>query len=174
MAEQVVRTIGRVARGEGTVQGGATAVRDFMVRTLSVDSTSLELFDGSGLSPLNRVTAASVIGVLEFAHAATIWPAFWKTLPETGTPRELRRMLRTPAEGRVRAKTGTLQGVSALSGYVMTAGGERLAFSIINNAAPNSWRAKLAEDAVVIRLAVFERAAVGANQPVPAGSPASR
>jgi D-alanyl-D-alanine carboxypeptidase/D-alanyl-D-alanine-endopeptidase (penicillin-binding protein 4) len=171
MAEQVVRTIGRVARGEGTVQGGATAVRDFMVRTLSVDSTSLELFDGSGLSPLNRVTAASVVGVLEFAHAATIWPAFWKTLPETGTPRELRRMLRTPAEGRVRAKTGTLRGVSAFSGYVMTAGGERLAFSIINNAASNSWRAKLAEDAVVIRLAVFERAAVGVNQPVPPGSP---
>jgi D-alanyl-D-alanine carboxypeptidase/D-alanyl-D-alanine-endopeptidase (penicillin-binding protein 4) len=157
MAEQVVRTIGRVAGGDGTVQGGTAAVRDFVVRTLGSGGNVIELFDGSGLSPLNRVTTGSVIRLLEYAHDATFWPAFWQTLPESGAPRELRRMLRTPAEGRVRAKTGTIRRVSALSGYVTTVSGEWLAFSIINNAASNSWRAKQAEDAVVVRLAVFDR-----------------
>jgi D-alanyl-D-alanine carboxypeptidase/D-alanyl-D-alanine-endopeptidase (penicillin-binding protein 4) len=170
MAEQVIRTVGRVARGDGTVQGGTAAVRDFVVGTLSIDSASIALFDGSGLSPLNRVTASSVIGLLEYAHDAPVWAAFWQTLPETGAPRELRRMLRTPAEGRVRAKTGTIRLVSALSGYVSTVSGERLAFSIINNAASNSWRAKQAEDEVVVRLAVFERAAASKGR---ASSPSS-
>jgi D-alanyl-D-alanine carboxypeptidase/D-alanyl-D-alanine-endopeptidase (penicillin-binding protein 4) len=159
MAELVLRTVGRGARGDGTVQGGTAAVRDFLVGTLSTDSASIALFDGSGLSPLNRVTASSMIGVLQYAHAAPFWAAFWQTLPESGAPRELRRMLRTPAEGRVRAKTGTIRQVSALSGYVSTVSGERLAFSIMNNAASNSWRAKQAEDEVVVRLAVFERPA---------------
>lgn len=168
MAEQVVRTIGRVARGDGTVQGGTSAVRDFVVETLGSDGDAIELFDGSGLSPLNRVTAGSVIRLLEYAFDTTLWPSFWKTLPETGAPRELRRMLRTPAEGRVRAKTGTIRRVSALSGYVTTVSGERLAFSIINNAAPNSWRAKQAEDEVVVRLAVFDRHAADADSSAPA------
>jgi D-alanyl-D-alanine carboxypeptidase/D-alanyl-D-alanine-endopeptidase (penicillin-binding protein 4) len=170
MAEQVVRTVGRVARGDGTVQGGTTAVRDFVVGTVLADSSAVELFDGSGLSPLNRVTASSVIGLLAYAHDAPVWRAFWQTLPESGAPRELRRMIRTPAEGRVRAKTGTIRRVSALSGYVNTVGGERLAFSIINNAASNAWRAKQAEDEVVVRLAVFERT-TGSKGPASSRSP---
>ena len=79
-------------------------------------------------------------------------------------------MIRTPAEGRVRAKTGTIRRVSALSGYVNTVGGERLAFSIINNAASNAWRAKQAEDEVVVRLAVFERT-TGSKGPASSRSP---
>jgi len=61
----------------------------------------------------------------------------------------------------VRAKTGTISGVSALSGYVTTVSGERLAFSIINNGARNALRAKQAEDELVVRLAVFDRASAG-------------
>lgn len=157
MAEQVVRTVGRVARGDGTVQGGTAAVREFAVNTLRLDPAVIELFDGSGLSPLNRVSAGTTVQLLEYAREAPFWPAFWQTLPESGAPGELKRMLRTPAEGHVRAKTGTIRNVSALSGYVTTQGGERLAFSVINNRASNSWRAKQAEDEIVVRLAVYDR-----------------
>src|SRR5690606_41965094 len=55
------------------------------------------------------------------------------TLPEAGAQDGLRRMYRTPAERNLRAKTGTIDRVSALSGYVRSADGERLAFSIISN-----------------------------------------
>lgn len=168
MAEQVIRTVGRVALGDGTVEGGTAAVTRFAISTLGLDSAEVAFYDGSGLSPLNRVTPRSIIRLLEYASGSAFWPSFWTTLPESGAPDGIKRMLGTPAEGRVRAKTGTISRVSALSGYVTTVGGERLAFSILNNRASNSWRAKRAEDAIVVRLATFDRAAHAAG---PASGP---
>ncbi|NJD09795.1 MAG: LysM peptidoglycan-binding domain-containing protein, partial [Gemmatimonadetes bacterium] len=59
--------------------------------------------------------------------------------------------------GRLRAKTGTIDHVSALSGYVRSAEGERLAFSIISNDVPSTWQAKRIEDAIGARLGAFTR-----------------
>ena len=66
-------------------------------------------------------------------------------------------MAGTAAAGNLRAKTGTIRGVSSLSGYVSTADGERLAFSFIANDVPDTGRAKRVEDAVGVRLARFRR-----------------
>jgi D-alanyl-D-alanine carboxypeptidase/D-alanyl-D-alanine-endopeptidase (penicillin-binding protein 4) len=66
-------------------------------------------------------------------------------------------MYRTAAAGNLRAKTGTIHGVSSLSGYVTTADGERLAFSIIANGVPSTAREKRSEDAIGERLARFSR-----------------
>jgi serine-type D-Ala-D-Ala carboxypeptidase/endopeptidase (penicillin-binding protein 4) len=165
MAEQVLRTVGRVASGDGTLEGGLQVVQGFAHEVLGLDSASFRIFDGSGLSPLNRVTPSAFVKLLEFAAQTSNWNAFWTTLPQTGSPDGLRRMLGTEAQGRVRAKTGTINQVSALSGYVQARNGEWLAFSIVNNHAPNAWRAKRVEDAIVIRLAHFER-----DNPTSAGS----
>jgi D-alanyl-D-alanine carboxypeptidase/D-alanyl-D-alanine-endopeptidase (penicillin-binding protein 4) len=87
-------------------------------------------------------------------HAA----AFRASLPAAGRPEGLeRRMVGTPAAGNLRAKTGTIRGVSSLSGYVMTADGERLAFSIIANGVAVTARAKEAENRIGARLARFSR-----------------
>jgi len=166
MAEQVIRTVGRVALGDGTIQGGTAAITRFVETALGLAGAEVEIYDGSGLSPLNRVTARSMVRLLEYATDSPFWPSFWTTLPESGAPDGIRRMLGTPAEGRVRAKTGTISQVSAFSGYVTTVAGERLAFTILNNRASSSWNAKRAEDAIVVRLARFGRPARALGVPV--------
>ncbi|HEX6940867.1 MAG TPA: D-alanyl-D-alanine carboxypeptidase/D-alanyl-D-alanine-endopeptidase [Longimicrobiales bacterium] len=162
-AEAVLRTVGRVATGAGNVRGGARAVYDLLECELGLDTLALRIFDGSGLSVLNRVSARTVTHLLAYMARSPVWPAYWATLPEAGDPHGLRRMHRTPAAGNLRAKTGTIDHVSALSGYVRAANGERLAFSIISNDVPSTWRAKRVEDAIGVRLARFDR-------PFPAGS----
>jgi D-alanyl-D-alanine carboxypeptidase/D-alanyl-D-alanine-endopeptidase (penicillin-binding protein 4) len=66
-------------------------------------------------------------------------------------------MQRTRADRNLVAKTGTLSGVSALSGYVRAANGELLAFSILSNDVASTWRAKRVEDGIGVRLANFTR-----------------
>ncbi|MBT8397856.1 MAG: D-alanyl-D-alanine carboxypeptidase, partial [Gemmatimonadetes bacterium] len=85
------------------------------------------------------------------------WAEFLGTLPEAGVRRELGRMYRSPAAGNLRAKTGTMDGVSALSGLVRTPSGERVLFSILSNEVASEYRAKRAEDRLGIRLASLTR-----------------
>jgi LysM repeat protein len=98
-----------------------------------------------------------------------MWAYYWQTLPEAGAPDGLRRMYRTGAERNLRAKTGTIDHVSALSGYVRARNGERLAFSIISNNVPSTFTAKRVEDAIGARLAGFDRPV---EQPPTAAAPA--
>lgn len=155
MAEQVLRTIGRVAVGEGSVEGGRRAIEHMLER--EGYRSDVGIYDGSGLSVLNRSSAGTIIDLLELMAESPMWPFYWETLPEAGASDGLRRMYRTGAEGNLRAKTGTIDRVSALSGYVTSANGERLAFSIISNNVPSTWMAKRVEDAIGARLASFER-----------------
>lgn len=156
-AEQVLRTIGRVAVGDGSVEGGAYAVRYMIQQETRADSTDVTIDDGSGLSALNRASARSIIHLLAYMRESPMWESFWNTLPEAGRSEGLRRMGGTPAAGNLRAKTGTIDRVSALSGYVTAGNGEQLAFSIISNNVPSTWRAKRVEDAIGARLARFRR-----------------
>ncbi|MBR9988697.1 MAG: D-alanyl-D-alanine carboxypeptidase/D-alanyl-D-alanine-endopeptidase, partial [Gemmatimonadetes bacterium] len=164
MAEQVLRTVGRVAVGEGSVEGGRRAI-EHMLESEGYDSEGLDVFDGSGLSIMNRSSAGGIVDVLALMADSPMWPYYWETLPEAGASDGLRRMYRTGAEGNLRAKTGTINHVSALSGYVTSANGERLAFSILSNNVPSTWMAKRVEDAIGARLAEFERPPVDPRRP---------
>jgi serine-type D-Ala-D-Ala carboxypeptidase/endopeptidase (penicillin-binding protein 4) len=172
-AEALLKTVGRVALGEGTFAGGARAILYFLECEGRVDGSTLRIVDGSGLSPLNRITARSTIQLLDLATRAGFWEPFLASLPPAavpsqGMPHSLRnRMGLTPAAGNARAKTGTIQDASSLSGYVRAANGERLAFSIYANAVPSTALTKRMEDATVIRLARFTRP--GAASPAAAG-----
>jgi len=157
LAEQTLRTVGRVALGDGSIEGGAKAVEHLLSSEAGFVPANLNIADGSGLSVLNRVTSRSVIHLLSFMAKSPMWDDYWFTLPEAGARDGLRRMYRTAAEHNLRAKTGTINNVSALSGYVRAANGERLAFSIISNNVPSTYRAKRIEDAVGARLAAFNR-----------------
>jgi D-alanyl-D-alanine carboxypeptidase/D-alanyl-D-alanine-endopeptidase (penicillin-binding protein 4) len=177
MAEQVLRTVGRVVVGDGSVEGGTTALRLFALQEVGLDSLQLRVYDGSGLSPLNRTTPAALVRLLGYAARATLWEPFWSTLPQTGARDGLRRMIGTPAEGRVWAKTGTINQVSALSGYVRSASGEMVVFSILNNRAAPTSRAKRLEDQIVARLARWDRnqSAIGqGDSPAGAVDPSGR
>ncbi|MGH7461546.1 MAG: D-alanyl-D-alanine carboxypeptidase/D-alanyl-D-alanine endopeptidase [Longimicrobiales bacterium] len=168
LAEQTLRTVGRVALGQGTVEAGARAVQHLLETEDANSAGELRIYDGSGLSVLNRVTTRSITHLLSFMARSPMWSDYWATLPEAGLRDGLHRMHRTAAEGNLRAKTGTIDNVSALSGYVKAANGERLAFSIISNSVPSTYRAKRVEDAIGVRLASFNRNAEGAVTPFPA------
>jgi D-alanyl-D-alanine carboxypeptidase/D-alanyl-D-alanine-endopeptidase (penicillin-binding protein 4) len=103
------------------------------------------------------VTARTTIELLDYMARADTRETYDASLPEAGSARGLRRMYQTAAAGNLRAKTGTIRHVSSLSGYVRAADGERLAFSILANDVPSTWRAKRTEDAIGARIARFRR-----------------
>lgn len=132
-AELLLKTVGAETRGTpGTAKDGLYVVKE-MLAHMGVDTTKLQLKDGSGVSRYDVVTPAQIVALLEKMHADFRVQAEFKTsLPIAGVDGSLaHRMQNTPAEGLLRAKTGTLNGVSALSGYTTTADGEPLVFSII-------------------------------------------
>jgi serine-type D-Ala-D-Ala carboxypeptidase/endopeptidase (penicillin-binding protein 4) len=172
MAEQVLRTVGRVAVGEGSVEGGRRALEAMLQAEGHAAPGEVAIYDGSGLSVLNRSSARGLISLLSVMAESPMWETYWGTLPEAGSPGGLRRMHRTGAEGNLRAKTGTIDRVSALSGYVRAANGERLAFAIISNNVPSTGMAKRIEDAIGARLAEFQRPLPGQAAAPSAEAPA--
>lgn len=154
-AESVLRSVGRVATGSGSVEGGAAAVAR-MLDAAGTAPGAVVMDDGSGLSRLDGASARAIVDLLGLMAASSEWEAFRETLPEAATSPALRRMHRTAAAGNLRAKTGTIDGVSALSGYVYARNGERLAFAILaNDVSPSA--AKRVEDRIGARLAEFDR-----------------
>jgi serine-type D-Ala-D-Ala carboxypeptidase/endopeptidase (penicillin-binding protein 4) len=160
MAEQVLRTVGRVAAGTGSVEGGRRAIEYMMRAEGHPAPEEVAVYDGSGLSVLNRSSARALVSLLAVMAESPLWDVYWQTLPEAGSAR-LRRMGATPAQANLRAKTGTIDRVSALSGYVRAANGERLAFAIVSNNVPSTAMAKRMEDAIGARLAGFTRPVAG-------------
>jgi D-alanyl-D-alanine carboxypeptidase/D-alanyl-D-alanine-endopeptidase (penicillin-binding protein 4) len=113
--------------------------------------------DGSGLSRQDAVTPRNLVALLthvERAAAPDVRRAFVDALPVGGVDGTLEdRFVGTTAAGVVRAKTGSLTGVSCLSGYVLTRAGEPLAFSILmNSVLRGSSAARAAQDALVVAL----------------------
>jgi PBP4 family serine-type D-alanyl-D-alanine carboxypeptidase len=157
LAESVLRTVGRVAGGDGSFEGGSRAVEDFLISEVGVQPEEVRVRDGSGLSPENQVSPRAFIKTLEYLAGSPHWEEFLGTLPEAGVRRELGRMYRSPAAQNLRAKTGTMDGVSALSGVVRTRTGERILFSILSNDVRSEYRAKRAEDQLGILLASLTR-----------------
>jgi len=157
LAETVAKTLGRVTLGEGSFKGGTEAVGRFLTREVGIGPQEFQIRDGSGLSARNHVSAGAVIEVLTFMAGSPEWEPFWSTLPVAGVRRELGRMGGSPAARNLRAKTGTMHGVSALSGMVRTRSGERVLFSILSNNVASEYRAKRVEDQVGIRLASLNR-----------------
>ena len=154
-AETIIKTIGKVATGDGSFEGGARAVRSFAIREAGIEAEQIVAVDGSGLSKSNRTSAGALVGLLQQVATSGHWDAFVSTLPEAG--RSLRRMYGTRAARNLRAKTGTIDGVSALTGIVTTQDGETLLFSVLSNELRSTGAAKRIEDRIGTRLAEFRR-----------------
>ena len=132
-AETLLKTVGAGA-GPGTTEAGRESVREVLT-AWGIPPDAYIIADGSGLSRYNYVTAGALVTVLQKMHDLPRHAAaFEATLPVAGRDGTLdSRMKGTLAEGNVRAKTGFLANVRALSGYVSTRDDELLAFSIIAN-----------------------------------------
>jgi D-alanyl-D-alanine carboxypeptidase/D-alanyl-D-alanine-endopeptidase (penicillin-binding protein 4) len=125
----------------------------------SLSSTSYQLVDGSGLSRRDAISAEAVMTVLERMADPSGSSPFVTGLPIAGVDGSLStRMKGTPAEGNLRAKTGTMSNIRTLAGYVTTRDGEHLALVIlINNFEGTGTNANDALDAIAVRLASFTR-----------------
>ncbi len=115
------------------------------------------MLDGSGLSRADLVTADTTLQLLTYMNRHRFSVAFRDSLPVAGVDGTLRnRMKGTPAQGNVRAKTGTLGTATSLSGYVLSAAGERLVFSLMINNPPRDANPRADfTDAVAVLLASF-------------------
>jgi D-alanyl-D-alanine carboxypeptidase/D-alanyl-D-alanine-endopeptidase (penicillin-binding protein 4) len=152
-AELLLRRLGLRVFGQGTSEKGHEAVEQFLDR-LAAPRSGWGLKDGSGLSHTNVLTPRGLSALLVAMDRHPQGAVFRASLPVAGVDGTLEeRMEGTAAEARVVAKTGTLQGVNALAGYVTTAGGDRLAFALfVNNHVDLSDEAKAALDAIAVAL----------------------
>jgi D-alanyl-D-alanine carboxypeptidase/D-alanyl-D-alanine-endopeptidase (penicillin-binding protein 4) len=159
-AETLLRALGRTdSAGEGTASAGRAAVRH-VLEGWGIPPETLVQADGSGLSRYNLVTAGTLAAIHDRMYGDARHRQAWlDALAVGGVDGTLgRRFERTAAEGRLRAKTGTLSGVRALSGYVPAASGELLIFVVLlNNVTATSAELNAISDAIVLRLAAFGR-----------------
>ena len=132
-AEMLLKEIGAVQGGEGSAAAGLAVTRKLLAAA-GVPLTGVRMVDGSGLSLVDRWTPSGLAALLR-----TMWldpdlqPYVVASLPVAGETGTLdRRMRRGAAHGRVRAKTGTTDNSSALSGFV----GDRYVFSVVENGRP--------------------------------------
>lgn len=157
IAEILVKAIGRKVTGHGSWTAGLPVMAKYL-KSLGVDTSQVQQTDGSGLGRTNHTTVKQLSTVLKAAQSKSWFPVFYNAIPIAGQPDELvggtlrHRMAGTPAAGNVHAKTGTLTGVTALSGYVTDPSGQRLIFSIVFNDYKGGAPTDL-QDKIAIRLA---------------------
>ena len=147
-AQHLFKALGERFGGRGSAATGQAAVLDFF-RRHGIDGKGLKMVDGCGLSPLDRVTPAQIVGVLEAMARHPQRDVFWDSLPTGGQGTLTYRL----AGLKVRAKTGTLATDSSLSGYVISANGQTVAFSVLFNGVEGIWSAVEAQDRIVNLLA---------------------
>ena len=134
-AELMLRRIAN-RRGAGSIADGIAEVRAMLERA-GVPRSAYDLSDGSGMSTYNRVAPRGMVTFLRWI-AARPWGAAWRsTLPVAGMDGTLAKRFRgTPLQGRLFAKTGSLNATNALSGYMIAKSGRTLLFSAYANDVP--------------------------------------
>ena len=163
--ELILRTLGKVSPaptttpsniGLTTEDQGLETVRAFL-KGVGIRPESLVLSDGSGLSRNDMITADASVQLLTFMSRHRYAAFFREALPIAGVDGTLRTRFRnTPAENNLRAKTGSLSSAASLSGYVTSAAGEKLVFSIMVNNYPRDVEPRLiCIDPIAVLLASF-------------------
>ena len=156
-AEILTKAMGRKVSNAGTWPAGLAAATTFL-RNSGVDTANLRMSDGAGLSRLDLVTPDQVTVLLRAVQSKPWFATWYAALPIAGNPDRIaggtltNRMRGTAAAENLRGKTGSMTSVSALSGYVTAADGQKLVFSLLSN----DWLAssvKPLEDSIAVTLA---------------------
>ncbi|WP_339253283.1 D-alanyl-D-alanine carboxypeptidase/D-alanyl-D-alanine-endopeptidase [Sporosarcina sp. FSL W8-0480] len=158
--ETLVKEMGKVQRGEGSWDAGLAVMKE-KLKEFGVNTDTIMLRDGSGMSHKNLISADELTTLLGNIQSKSWFSAFEASLPIAGNPERMvggtlrNRMGGGLTAGNVKAKTGTITGVSTLSGFVTAKDGTELIFSIlINNYI--SGPVSPIEDAIVSVLAEYE------------------
>lgn len=139
-AECIFKLLGAVLYGTGSFENGSKAVGNFL-RKLGFSTGSFRISDGSGLSRKNSCTPSQLASVLVYMRRQKDWEVFRDSLSIAGVDGTLReRFSKESLRGNVYGKTGTLAGVSALSGYILPDSENGVAFSLLSNGLAQGWR----------------------------------
>ena len=130
MAQQLFLTLSLQRKGSGTLEGSRELLRQWWRERLDAEPPVFD--NGSGLSREERITAAQLARLLQYAWASPLMPELVSSLPISGTDGTLRRTRGTVA-GRAHLKTGSLRDVSGVAGYVDGASGRRYVLVAIAN-----------------------------------------
>lgn len=157
-AETLVKEMGKVKKGDGSWEKGLEVLEETLA-DFGMNTETVVIRDGSGISHLNLIPANEISKLLYVVQKKDWFPAFLNSLPVAGAEE---RMVGGTLQYRlkdtsVRAKTGTIDGVSTLSGYVETTEGDRLIFSILINNLLDEAKGKEIENEIVRILATETR-----------------
>lgn len=154
IAEIFLRTVGRELTGSGSADSGQVVV-ERQLQAWGAAPDGFVVRDGSGLSRHDYVSPATIVTVLDVMTRDPAFQVYYDALPIAGVDGTIENRMRgTPAQGNVHAKTGYIDRARSLSGYVTTADGHRLLFSIL----ANNWTTRVrqvedVQDAIAARLA---------------------
>lgn len=115
--ESLLKTISYVKSGYGSTEKGVQLIQDFF-DSKGIDKTAISISDGSGLSPQSRVTAGTLVKVLQYACSRPWFSSFYNALP---------------VYNGMKIKSGSMAGVRSFAGYHRSANGQEYTFSIIVN-----------------------------------------
>ena len=149
-AESLFKTLGALSCGQGSWPRSSEVVGNILEHRLGIDRSSMTIVDGSGMSRNNRTTVQQINRLLQRMYYHRSGVEFLTSLPfsgeEGGSLEE--RLDKAPYRGNVFAKTGSLTGVSSLSGYAKGVSGRIYSFSILWNGG-QVWRGRNAQDRIV-------------------------
>ena len=149
-AEMLLREVGYVRRSVGSLEAGLEELKSFLLEA-GIKKWQFRLRDASGLSRQNLISPEATVRLLVHMANSQQGDLYRSTLAVAGQDGTLDwRFSRGPVRGKILAKTGTLSGVSALSGYARTQDERDLAFAIYvnNSSAPNSYVRRLIDRVV--------------------------
>ena len=153
-AEITLRTLGKLESSDGSLLEGTRVVRQFLI-SAGVAPGDFVLYDGCGLSVQDLVTPRAFTTLLTYAARQSWGEAFRTSLPVGGVDGSLSARFKQPLlDGKVFAKTGTLGEARALSGYLVAASGQTVAFSIMcTDHSPSPPADRTAMDKIVAAIA---------------------
>ena len=149
-AESLLKALGAAACGRGTWEAGIEAVAEFLEK-IGIARGGYLMVDGSGLSRNDRFSPRQVVQLLRSMYFHPFGREFLRSLPFSGEEESSwkQRLAEPPYAGNVFAKTGTILGVSTLSGYAKARSGKLYAFSILCNDVRATWEARRLQDRIV-------------------------
>ena len=153
-AEAVFYQIAHREAGAGATYRSARRVIGRLINRVGLRAGDYDIADGSGLSLYNYVSAELEVKLLRYAYQhKAIYDALYPLLPIAGVDGSLHsRMKGSLTRGNVHAKTGTVEGIRSLCGYLTAKNGHVVCFSIINQGVPGSYQARLFQDRVCTAL----------------------
>jgi D-alanyl-D-alanine carboxypeptidase/D-alanyl-D-alanine-endopeptidase (penicillin-binding protein 4) len=139
-AEQLRKHLGYAIGGEGSFSAGSSVIRSFL-DSIGCEPYEAVMLDGSGLSPNNNISALMTVRLLVHMYNGKDSAVFVSSLPEAGVSGTMKNYFRSELfKGRVIAKTGSIGSVRSFAGFVTTASGKKLAFTMIANGFAVPWR----------------------------------